>query len=76
MTSSTFNTFYITTAFTFRSVQTAVHRWQSFLKVSTGDRFNQSYSEYKHSLTFRVRCYVVIAMKPVSRLQICPIMHN
>jgi len=50
---------------------------------------NQAYSEYKHSLTFRVRHYVivatksmhwlryvVIASKPVHRLQICPIVHN
>ena len=28
--------------------------------------------EYKHSLTVRVRCYVVIATKPVDRLQIRP----
>jgi len=34
---------------------------------------NQAQSEYKHSLTFCVRRYVVIAMKPVHRLQICPI---
>ena len=33
-------------------------------------------SEYKNSLTFRVRRYVVIATKPVHRLQIRPIMHN
>ena len=31
---------------------------------------------YKHSLTFRVRLYVVIATKPVQRLQIRPILHN
>jgi len=37
---------------------------------------NHAYHEYKHSLTFRVRRYVVIAMKPVHRLQICPIVHN
>jgi len=35
---------------------------------------NQAYTE--HSLTFRVRRYVVIATKPVHRLQIYPIMHN
>jgi len=34
---------------------------------------NQAYSEYKHSLTFRVRRYVFIATKPVHRLQIRPI---
>jgi len=34
---------------------------------------NQAYSEYKHSLTFHVRCYVFIATKPVHRLQIRPI---
>jgi len=40
------------------------------LVVSTKD--NQAQSEYKHSLTFRVRRYVVIATKPVHRLQIHP----
>jgi len=38
--------------------------------------FNQPSSEYKHSLTFRVRRYVVIATKTVHRLQIRPIVHN
>jgi len=33
-------------------------------------------SEYKHSLIFRVRRYVVIATKLVHRLQIRPIVHN
>ena len=37
---------------------------------------NQAEIEYKHSLAFRVRRYVVIATKPVHRLQIRPIMHN
>jgi len=37
---------------------------------------NQAYSKYKHSLTFRIRRYVVIATKPVHRLQIRPIVHN
>jgi len=37
---------------------------------------NQAYSEYKHSLTFRVRQSVVTATKPVHRLQICQIVHN
>jgi len=50
---------------------------------------NQAYGEYKHSLTFRVRryvvmctdCkparrYVVIETKPVHRLQMRPIVHN
>ena len=33
--------------------------------------------EYKHSLTFRVRRYVIMASsKPVRRLQICLIVHN
>jgi len=32
--------------------------------------------EYEHSLTFRVRRYVVIATKPVHRLQIRPVVHN
>jgi len=35
-----------------------------------------AYSEFKHSLKFRVRRYVVIATKPVHRLQIHPIVHN
>jgi len=33
-------------------------------------------SKYKHSLTFRVRHYVVIPTKPMHRLQICPQVHN
>jgi len=33
-------------------------------------------SEYKHSLTFHVRRYDVIAMKPLHQLQIGPIVHN
>jgi len=33
-------------------------------------------SEYKYSLAFRVRRYVVIATKPVHRLQIRPMVHN
>jgi len=37
---------------------------------------NQAQSEYKHSLTFRVRRYVVRATKPIHRLQIRPILHN
>jgi len=40
---------------------------------------HQAYSEYKHSLTFRVRryrCYDVIATKSMHRLQIRPIVHN
>jgi len=36
----------------------------------------QAYSEYKHSLTFHVRHYVVTATKPVHQLQICPMVHN
>jgi len=36
----------------------------------------QAYSKYKHSFTFCVQCYVVIATKPVHQLQICPIVHN
>ena len=35
-----------------------------------------SYSEYKQSLTFRVRRYVVIATKTMHQLQIGPIMHD
>jgi len=37
---------------------------------------NQAPREYKHSLTFRVRRYVVVTTKPVHRLQIRPIVHN
>ena len=37
---------------------------------------NKAYNKYKHSLTFRVRHYVVIAMKPMHRLQMCRIVHN
>jgi len=37
---------------------------------------NQAYSEYKHSLTFRVRRYAAIATKPVHQLQIWPVVHN
>jgi len=53
----------------------------SMLKQITDDGMimtlmNQTYSEYKHSLTFRVPRYVVIAAKAVHRLQICPIVHN
>ena len=37
---------------------------------------NRHMSEYKHSLTFRVRCHVVIVTILVHRLQISPILHN
>jgi len=40
------------------------------------DNNNQAQSEYKHSLTFRVWHYVVIATKFMHRLQIHPIVHN
>jgi len=33
-------------------------------------------NENNHLLTFCVQSYVVIAVKPVHRLQICPILHN
>jgi len=33
-------------------------------------------TRHKHSLTFRVRRYNVIATKPIYRMQICPIGHN
>ena len=36
--------------------------------------FNQA--QHKHSLTFRVQCYVVTAMKPMHQLKIRPIVHN
>jgi len=38
--------------------------------------FSTAIEQYKHSLTFRVRRCVVIATKPVDRLQIRPIVHN
>ena len=37
---------------------------------------NQAQNEYNHSLTFRMRRYVVIATKSVHRLQIRQIVHN
>jgi len=40
------------------------------------DRINQPQSEYKHSLTFRVRRYFVTEAKPVHGLQIRPLVHN
>jgi len=39
-------------------------------------KYNQVQCEYKHLLTFRVRRYVVIATKPVHRLQIRTIVRN
>jgi len=39
---------------------------------TTDDDYNQAYSQYKHSLTFRV----VKATKPVHRLQIRPTVNN
>jgi len=41
-----------------------------------GKKSNQAYSEYKHSVAFCVRLYVVTATKPVHLLQIHPIVHN
>ena len=41
----------------------------SIMQVLTRHR---AQSEYKHSLMFRVRCYVDIATKPMYRLQIRP----
>jgi len=44
-----------------------------FCSAASGiDKLNQAWREYKHSLTFRVRRYVVIATQPVHRLQIHP----
>jgi len=42
----------------------------------TACKGNQAWSKYKHSLIFRVQCYVALATKPMHRLQIRPIMHN
>jgi len=50
-----------------------LHQIQHF-KVNAQCRFavvNHAQSEYKHSLTFHIRRSVVIAMKPMHRLQIC-----
>ena len=48
-----------------------------FLRAALHVRYkNQAYSEYKHSLTFRARRYVVTSTNPVHRLQIRPIVHN
>ena len=41
-----------------------------------GSQINKAQSEYKHSLTFCVCRYVVIAMKSVHGLQIRPTEHN
>jgi len=43
---------------------------------NNNNKNNQAESKYKHLLTFRVRRYEAIAMKPVHRLQIRPIVHN
>ena len=45
-----------------------------FFKLMT--KPTRQMSAYRHSLTLHVRRYVVIAMKPVHWLQICPIMNN
>jgi len=47
-----------------------------FVSSTTHAKCNQVQSEYEHSLTFRVRRYVVVATKPVHLLQIRPIVHN
>jgi len=44
--------------------------------VGNNKTTNQACSEYKHTLTFRVRRYVVLATKPVHRLHIRPILPN
>jgi len=36
----------------------------------------QAQSEYRHSLTFRIRRYIAVATKPVHRLQIRETVHN
>ena len=46
-----------------------------FASSTTHAKCNQAQSEYKHSLTFCVLRYVVIAMKPMQQLQIHPIEH-
>ena len=45
-------------------------------KMTQNNTLNQAQSEYKHSLTFRIRRCVVIATKRVQRLQIHSIVHN
>jgi len=47
---------------------------QASIAIDTS--INQAQNEYKHSLTFLVRSYVVIATKPVHRLQIRPMVHK
>jgi len=42
----------------------------------TQDGHDQAQSLHKHSLTFRVPRYVVMATKPVHWLQIRPTVHN
>jgi len=48
---------------------------QNYYTNNNNNNANQAQSEYKHLLTFCVRRYVAIAMKPMPRLQICPILH-
>ena len=49
----------------------------SFLTIKTIQVTGKwAQSEYKHSLTFCIRHYIVIATKPMHRLQIHPSVHN
>jgi len=45
-------------------------------EVAFATSINQAYSEYKHSLAFRFRHYVVRATKPMYRLQMRQMVHN
>jgi len=47
-----------------------------FLLGDQGSMLNQAQSEHKHSLTFRILRYVLIATKPVHWLQSRPKVHN
>jgi len=59
-----------------RSANPAILRLFSGFTFCQSQSTHRAHSEYKHSLTFRVRCYVVIATKPVHWLQVCPVRHN
>jgi len=53
-----------------------LHQYLDLLSVVWATVYNQAQSEYKHSLTFCIQRYVVIATKPVHQLQVHPIVHK
>jgi len=65
-------------SFTFANKTVQFHRIRRCeLSREQSEKYkNKAQSEHKHSLTFRVRRYVVIATKPVHRLQIRATVHN